>query len=79
MIIHSNLPTLRMKKMTMVDLAAWSAAVLVIILVKTVSSADLFKLTFFGLDHASNTDFDSPPNGSDIESSVMITKQWIEM
>jgi hypothetical protein len=32
--------------MTMVDLAAWSAVVLIIILVETVSSADLFKLTF---------------------------------
>jgi Na+/H+ antiporter NhaB len=32
--------------MTMVDLAAWSAVVLIIPLVETVSSVVLFKLTF---------------------------------
>ena len=52
--------------------------VLIIPLVETVSSVVLFKLTLFGLDHGSNTDLDSPPNGSDIEPSV-ITKQGIEM
>jgi hypothetical protein len=31
------------------------------------------QVDIFGLDHGSNTDLDSPPNGSDIESSV-ITK-----
>ena len=45
---------------------------------ETVSSVVLFKLTFFGLDHGSNTDLDSPLNESDIEPSV-ITKQGIEM
>jgi hypothetical protein len=36
------------------------------------------QVDIFGLDHGSNTELDSPPNGSDIEPSV-ITKQGIEM
>ena len=57
---------------------AWSAVVLIIPLVEIVNSDVLFKLIFFGLDHSSNTDLDSPPNGSDIEPSL-ITKPKIEM
>jgi len=58
--------------MIMVDLAlkfmlmkAWSAVVLIIPLMETVSSVVSFKLTFW-FGHSSDADLHSPPNGLDI-------------